>query len=128
MILCRIRHALSCRCELWSALIAISWSKIVYWYDADIGTQPNYAGATLVFSSVTWDVLAFTVGCIQIVSLLSLYRWARAVGALTAAWFWLTLGFSFFLNVGTTPGLVLYLGLGLAQVHSTLANLVSPKR
>ena len=123
----RIRGALSYRCELWSALAAIAWAKVGYWGALNLDAIGIYHGATRIFSGATWEALALGVGCFQLVSLLLFCRWARVVGALIAGWFWIVLGGSFFMSDGIIPGLALYFGIGLAQVHSTLAGIMQPR-
>lgn len=107
--------------NLWSGLALIIWAKIVFWNSINLDQNPNYRIAVRIFDEDQWEIIAFTVGCIQLVGLLSGYRLARIVGTSLASWVFFTLGYSITVSGVIPPGVAMTWCWGAVNLHSMLS-------
>lgn len=104
--------------ELWSALTALAWSKWLFWHSDALHEGINYAVTIKILDENRWELAAFLTGLTQIGAVSSGSKWARITASGIMGWFWITLGYSFFLSGSAAPGFILCLGWGCANLHA----------
>ncbi len=104
--------------ELWSALTALAWSNWLFWHNNALYGSISYAVTIKVLNENRWELAAVLTGLTQIAAVTFGLKWARITACGVAGWFWITLGYSFFLSGSTAPGSILFLGWGCANLHA----------
>ena len=104
----------------WSGLVLIAWAKVIFWNSTPLTTVASYRITTDIFNEDHWEMIAFTVGCVQLIGVISGSKWIRFVASSLAAWIFFTLGYSLISASAIAPGSTLHFGWGFINLHSMM--------
>lgn len=104
----------------WSGLVLIAWAKVLFWNANPLSVNVNYRVTTSIFTEQQWEMIAFTIGCAQLIGVLSGSKWIRFIGSSLAAWVFFTLGYALVSASVISPGAMVHFGWGGVNLHSML--------
>lgn len=119
-LLTRVSLLIIHKVNTWSGIVLIAWASVLFLNTNPLTTNINYKITTSIFNESSWELMAFGIGCSQLIGVLSGSKWIRFVGSFFAAWIFFTLGYALVSASIISPGAMVHFGWGCANLHSML--------